>query len=107
MGDIPGGAAVLVAAGFIEDEENYVLPIDAPVDIVHAVLDSLKAHIQAKQDERFRAERNERIAKEREIDAKLAEMGGFARGIHKLGSSSVVSTGELRARTDAVKFADP
>nr|ABX80203.1 unknown [Prorocentrum minimum] len=86
--DCPGGVGLLLAAGFVEEPEVYVLPESAPLDLVQTALDQLQSHATAKSDANFRAERDAKLAKEKAIDAKLASFGGFARGVHKLGSGN-------------------
>mmetsp|Transcript_69561 Transcript_69561/g.148793 ORF Transcript_69561/g.148793 Transcript_69561/m.148793 type:complete len:149 (-) Transcript_69561:60-506(-) len=82
--DCPGGAALLMAAGFLEEPETYVLPAEAPVEVLEGALDSLRAHAEARRQDNFRVERDAKIAQAKAEEAKLAEMGGFARGRHKI-----------------------
>ncbi|CAE8727364.1 unnamed protein product, partial [Polarella glacialis] len=86
--DVPGGSAFLLAAGFEEDEEAFKLPLDASVENCKASLESLRAHARARHDDNYRAVRDEKIAREKAEEAVLADMGGFARGRHKLSGGS-------------------
>eukprot|EP00929_Paragymnodinium_shiwhaense_P114265 TRINITY_DN82603_c0_g1_i1.p1 TRINITY_DN82603_c0_g1~~TRINITY_DN82603_c0_g1_i1.p1 ORF type:complete len:165 (-),score=31.10 TRINITY_DN82603_c0_g1_i1:16-510(-) len=90
--DCPGGSDVLLAAGFVAGTECYTLPDDASVDTVQATLDELQHQASTKRDQNFRALRDEKIAREKAAEAKLNEIGGFARGRHKLGASSEAVT---------------
>jgi len=82
--DCPGGATVLLAAGFREEPETYTLPAEISIEVVQGTLESLRKHADARQQENFRAERDAKIAHAKAEEAKLAEMGGFARGRHKI-----------------------
>mmetsp|Transcript_39055 Transcript_39055/g.107603 ORF Transcript_39055/g.107603 Transcript_39055/m.107603 type:complete len:171 (-) Transcript_39055:84-596(-) len=86
--DCPGGADVLLRAGFVEGPETYVLPPDASVEALRSVLERLQNESSLRLQDHLRAERDEKIARERAADAKLNEMGGFARGRHKLGGDA-------------------
>eukprot|EP00930_Biecheleria_cincta_P077622 TRINITY_DN64927_c0_g1_i1.p1 TRINITY_DN64927_c0_g1~~TRINITY_DN64927_c0_g1_i1.p1 ORF type:complete len:176 (-),score=45.25 TRINITY_DN64927_c0_g1_i1:300-794(-) len=84
--DCPGGAAVLVAAGFAEDADTYTLSPGASVDHFEAFVEHLKVHAKAQHEAHIRAVRDEKIAAAKKEEAILNEMGGFARGRHKLSS---------------------
>lgn len=87
--DCPGSVCFLQAAGFVEKPEVYEVPLGADAQqSVQAALDALKVHGQKKLEDHLRAERDASIAVEKARDAKLAEMGGFARGRHKIGAGA-------------------
>eukprot|EP00927_Polykrikos_kofoidii_P065744 TRINITY_DN6145_c0_g1_i1.p1 TRINITY_DN6145_c0_g1~~TRINITY_DN6145_c0_g1_i1.p1 ORF type:complete len:207 (-),score=47.36 TRINITY_DN6145_c0_g1_i1:71-607(-) len=90
--DCPGGAELLLAAGFLDELESYTLPVEVSVDSVQVVLNALRPHAVERQHNQIRAVRDEKIAKEKAEEAKLAEMGGFARGRHKLGGGSAAAS---------------
>merc|ERR1712232_1296227 len=82
----------LIAAGFREEAELYVLPADTPSDSLRTALQEVQSHAEAKKMEHLRAERDAKIAKAKAEEAELAKFGGFARGIHKLGGSGTASS---------------
>eukprot|EP00406_Dinophysis_acuminata_P065760 CAMPEP_0179276128 /NCGR_PEP_ID=MMETSP0797-20121207/34416_1 /TAXON_ID=47934 /ORGANISM="Dinophysis acuminata, Strain DAEP01" /LENGTH=147 /DNA_ID=CAMNT_0020984671 /DNA_START=49 /DNA_END=488 /DNA_ORIENTATION=+ len=84
--DCPGGAAVLLAAGFQDEPDSYVLPPEVPEDTVRAVAEAVRGHGDARRQDHLRALRDEKIAKARAEEAELNKIGGFARGRHKLSA---------------------
>jgi len=84
--DIAGAESVLLSAGFEAEGEALVLKSgdEAAISQVTSVLEKLKEHANACNLEQIRRVRDDKIAKEKEIDAKLNEHGGFSRGRHKL-----------------------
>merc|ERR1712023_514313 len=90
--DIPGGSAVLLAAGFQEQEDKYDLVGDASMETVQKTLDSLKEHVQKCRLDNIRKERDKRIAAEKAAEAELNKHGGFSRGLHNLTKSAAPAT---------------
>eukprot|EP00931_Biecheleriopsis_adriatica_P119523 TRINITY_DN94753_c0_g1_i1.p1 TRINITY_DN94753_c0_g1~~TRINITY_DN94753_c0_g1_i1.p1 ORF type:complete len:392 (+),score=87.08 TRINITY_DN94753_c0_g1_i1:117-1292(+) len=86
--DCPGGTEALIAAGFREESDAFVLAEDIPTDTLRTSLQIVQSHAEAKRLEHLRAERDAKIAKAKAEEAELAKFGGFARGIHNLGSKS-------------------
>lgn len=86
--DIPGGAAVLLAAGFQEEAEAFVFAQDASMDLLQTTLASLREHAERCSLDHLRAIRDEKIAREKEIDAKLNEHGGKSKTKKKRNQTS-------------------
>ena len=84
--DVPGAEAVLLSAGFeAEGDEALVLRNGdeaAVAQQVNSVLAQLKEHANTCNVEQIRRVRDEKIAREKEADAKLNEHPGFSRGRH-------------------------
>ena len=86
--DIPGAETVLLSAGFEAEGGALVLKSgdEAAISQLNSVLEKLKEHANACNVDHMRQVRDEKIAREKEIDAKLNEQPGFSRGRHKLNA---------------------